>query len=96
MNDTIIFYRAQEDQTASVKQVLHDYETASRSVINFNNTNVLFSKVVKSNTRARIVHSFDKREVLSYEKYLGLPTFIGRSQKQPFALYSGSYQRRRY
>lgn len=34
--------------------------------------------------RMRITISLDIREVLSHEKYLGLPTTIGRSKKKPF------------
>ena len=76
-NNTIIFCGTEEDQVNSAQHVLHTYEVASTQAINFNKTNVLFSKGVKDDRRARIVHLLDIQEVLSYDKYLGLPIFVG-------------------
>ena len=52
--------------------------------MNLDKTNVCFSKGVKSDRRARITQLLDIREILLYDKYLGLPTFVGRSRQKPF------------
>ena len=66
-----------------VQHILHTYQKASKQVVNFSKTNVMFSKGVKLDKRARITHMLDIREDLSHEKYLGLPTFIGKSRRKP-------------
>jgi len=68
----------------AVKDKLHKYEAASGQKINFAKTDVSFSKGVQPERRNQIAICLDIREVLSHDKYLGLPTHIGRSKKQPF------------
>jgi len=67
-----------------VKDVLHSYERALGQCVNYNETDVLFSKGVGADRRNAITLALDIREVLSYEKYLGLLTFISRSKRKPF------------
>jgi len=43
----------------------------------------MFSKGVRADKQTRITQMLDTREVLSHEKYLGLPTFIGKSRRKP-------------
>ena len=52
--------------------------------MNLAKTHVIFSRGVKCDRRTRITHLLDIREILSYDKYLGLPTFVGRSRQKPF------------
>ena len=52
--------------------------------MNFDKTNVSFSSGVRTNRRSRITQYLDIQEVLSNDKYLGLPTTVGRSKKKPF------------
>ena len=78
-DDTLIFYGAEEEQAEAIRQLLHQYEEASGQAMNLAKTQV-FSKGVKCDRRSRITHLLDIREILSYDKYLGLPTFVGRSR----------------
>ena len=52
--------------------------------MNFDKTNVSISQGVRTDRRSRITHCLDIHEVLSHNKYLGLPTVVGRSKKKPF------------
>jgi len=63
-----VFCQADESQAMNVKRVLHQYELASGQAVNFDKNNVLFSKGVKVDKRARRSHSLDIREVLSHDK----------------------------
>lgn len=83
-DDTIIFCGAEELQAEGVRHILLEYEQASGQVVNFNQTNVMFSKGVKASSRRRITHSLDIRKVLLHDKYSGLPNFVGRSRKKAF------------
>ena len=64
-------------------QQIFTYEKASGQAVNFSKTNVMFSKGVKPDKRARITQMLNIREALSHEKYLGLPTFVGTSRRKP-------------
>jgi len=44
----------------------------------------MFSKGVRVENRSCITHTLHIGEVLLHDKYLGLPTFVGRSQKKVF------------
>ncbi|XP_074299649.1 putative mitochondrial protein AtMg00310 [Silene latifolia] len=61
------------------------YEGASGQKINYDKSEVVFSKKVTDNSKAAILNALGVREVDKYERYLGLPTIIGRSKKAIFA-----------
>jgi len=64
--------------------VLIQYEVAFGQKVNFAKTDAVFNKGVNPEWWNAITLCLDIREVLSYDKYLGLPTMIGRSGKKPF------------
>jgi len=70
VNDTMAFCTATEEDAIAVRRVLADYENASGQKVNFDKTEVSFSKGVKM--------GLEIMEVLGHDKYLGLPTFVGR------------------
>ena len=51
------------------------YEKNSGQSVNFSKTNATFSKGVSAERIKRITLFLDIREVLSHDKYLGVPTF---------------------
>jgi len=83
-DDTMIFCSASVDQAQAWKDILRQYELASRQTINYAKTDIAFSKGVPIDRRNQITLCLDIREVLSHDKCLGAPTFIGRSKKKPF------------
>jgi len=83
-DDSIFFCKASAPQAVAVKEVLGLYERASGQTVNVQKSNVVFAKGVPTSRREEILIILDMREVLSHEKYLGLPTFVGRSRKKPF------------
>lgn len=83
-DDTLIFCRADETQADEVKYIISKYEVASGQHINYNKFQVAFSKGTPPAQRNRILIKLDIRDVLAHEKYLGLPTYVGRSKKKPF------------
>jgi len=83
-DDTIIFCGADCTQAGVPKNILYNYERASGPTVNFSKTDVSFSKGVSAERRNQITLLLDIREVLSHNKYLGAPTFVGKSRKKPF------------
>lgn len=67
---------------STVKDILSRYKAASSQVISLAKTDVSFSKGVSLEHRNQIMLHLDIREILSHDKYLGAPTFLGRSRKK--------------
>ena len=85
-DDSILFTRATLQECSVVADILSTYERASGQKINFNKSEVSFSRSVETNRRNDILSLFGVREVEKHEKYLGLPTVIGRSKKMVFSV----------
>ena len=83
-DDSILFTRATLQECSVVADILSTYERASGQKINFSKSEVSFSKSVEAGRRIEIRNRFGVREVERHEKYLGLPTVIGRSKKMVF------------
>jgi len=67
-NNTLIFYNADITQANVVKTLLHDYERASGQCVNYNKTDVVFSKGVGEERRNAITLALDIRDVLLHDK----------------------------
>lgn len=85
-DDSILFARATLQECSVIANVISLYERASGQKINFNKAEVTFSKNVESTRRNEILNMLGVREVARHEKYLGLPTIIGRSKRAVFAV----------
>ncbi|GAA0184226.1 hypothetical protein LIER_31514 [Lithospermum erythrorhizon] len=65
-------------------RILQDYETTSGQKVNVGKSLVSFEPQVTPAIRAQIVCTLKMREVCDQRKYLGLPSYIGRSKKAVF------------
>lgn len=84
-DDSILFARATLQECSKIVDIISVYERASGQKINFNKSEASFSKNVDSNRRGDILRILGVREVDKHEKYLVLPTIIGRSKKVVFS-----------
>lgn len=83
-DDSLIFFKANKEETRTVKNCLKDYEKASGQLINFDKSAITFSKstpqtnidMVKACLHIQICHGHDL--------YLGLPTFSIHSKRLQF------------
>lgn len=60
--------------------MLHKYELASGQKVNYNKSSIVFSKNVQSTFQTSVAESLSMEIVPVHEKYLGLPTYVGRSK----------------
>ncbi|XP_042952203.1 uncharacterized protein LOC122289285 [Carya illinoinensis] len=83
-DDCMLFGRARLDEWLKIQRILSRYEKASGKFLNRDKTTIFFS----SNTKTE-----DKRDVLAagratvrgnFERYLGLPTMVGRPKYNTF------------
>ena len=83
-DDNIFFTRSSVEESCRLKSILTRYCQASGQVINYEKSEISFSANVDSQVRARIIECLNVREVTHQNKYLGLPSVIGRSKKVVF------------
>lgn len=83
-DDSFLFFRANTEETMSVKSLVVNYERYSGQSVNFSKSGVFFSSNVRRDKRAELSEILGVFTVLKDTKYLGLPSLIGRSKKRVF------------
>ena len=83
-DDCLIFCRSTLDECNKIQELLDYYETASGQVINKEKTTLCFSRNTDEVTQEAIKVALDVPAIRHYEKYLGLPSFIGRNRTACF------------
>ena len=66
-------------------KILFDYEVVSGQKINREKTSLFFSKSTNDDIRQEIKRVTGVQEIKFYEKYLGLPSLVGRGKKASFS-----------
>ena len=65
--------------------MLNLYEDASGQKVNTDKTSLFFSSNIGFETQESIKYALGAEIVPEYEKYLGLPSIVGRNKKAAFA-----------
>jgi hypothetical protein len=84
-DDSLIFCRANKEETNQIKSIITKYQQASGQLVNYNKSEVIFSRKVQPSSKHEINHILPMQEVHHFSKYLGQPTFIGRAKSQVFS-----------
>ena len=83
-DDSLIFCRATENECQTLLNILAKYERASGQQINRAKTTLFFSKSTNADIQDRIKDMLGVTVVQQYEKYLGLPSLVGRKKTESF------------
>lgn len=83
-DDSILFAKASLQERSAIANIISLYEKASGQNVNYSKTEITFSKGVSIHMRENIMNMLGAREVAKHDKYLGLPTLIGRLKKLIF------------
>ena len=67
-----------------VLDMLNDYEDDFGKKIYKSKTTLFFSKAMDGATKDQIKEAWGVPEIMQYEKYLGLPSFVGKGKKASF------------
>lgn len=78
-DDSLIFCKAQRDDWNWLTDLLDSYEKASRQRLNKDKTSIFFSRNTSSIARECILQLSGIPATQRYNKYLGLPSLVGRS-----------------
>ncbi|XP_057451835.1 uncharacterized protein LOC130743612 [Lotus japonicus] len=84
-DDSVIFARATTQEALTIKVILASYEQASGQVINLDKSMLSCSRNVPENRFHELKQLLNVKAVECYDKYLGLPTIIGKSKTQIFS-----------
>ena len=83
-DDSLLFCRATIEECQWVLDILDVYGSCSRQQINWSKTTIFFSKSTTDVTRNQIKLALGVLEIIQYERYLGLPSLVGRNKKASF------------
>ena len=84
-DDSLIFCRAVENECQTLLNILAKYEHASGQQINRAKTTLFLSKSTNTDIQDRIKDMLGVMVVQQYEKYLGLPSLVGRNKVYPLS-----------
>ncbi|KAM6589756.1 hypothetical protein CsatA_012361 [Cannabis sativa] len=93
-DDSLIFGRANGREAESLRRILQCYENASGQQVNFEKSAITFSPNVLPADRTSVLGILGLGSVATHDKYLGLPTVIGRNKKRTFASICDKVQKR--
>uniref|UniRef100_A0A5B7BN08 Reverse transcriptase domain-containing protein n=1 Tax=Davidia involucrata TaxID=16924 RepID=A0A5B7BN08_DAVIN len=85
-DDSLLFANATENQASEISRIISMYGAASGQQVNFEKSAISFSANVTADRREQIKQILGVSICSIHNKYLGLPSTIGRSKVQPFNL----------
>jgi hypothetical protein len=83
-DDSIIFCKANIANCAALQDVLNVYANASGQVVNNAKTTIFFSFNTPHHDRTSICAMLCTAATTQFEKYLGLPSVVGRAKRRAF------------
>jgi hypothetical protein len=83
-DDSLMFCRANEEEATQVQRIITRYQLASGQMVNYNKSELIFSKRVPPPIKENIQQILPMSIVTHYSKYLGQPTHMGRSKNHTF------------
>ncbi|CAM8914180.1 unnamed protein product [Rhodiola kirilowii] len=83
-DDSIFFVRAEKEEINCLKNVLRQYEGVSGQRINFEKSEVCFSRNTPADVRWQVCNSFCIRQVPCHSRYLGMPLVVGQRKTEVF------------
>ncbi|KAL0416878.1 UNVERIFIED_CONTAM: hypothetical protein Slati_3519700 [Sesamum latifolium] len=83
-DDTLLFVQTTQEALQCIRRTLHKFEEVSGLAINWQKSALVFSKNVEAAAREDLGRVRGVTIVEKHEKYLGLPTVMGRSKRAIF------------
>ena len=83
-DDSLLFAKANRRESERVKNVLQLYEECSGQKINFDKSTLFFSSNTSDQTKFELKELFRVKATMNLEKYLGLPTMVGKNKRYAF------------
>jgi hypothetical protein len=84
VDDYILFTQASTREADRLMEIIDKYQRGSGQLVNVGKSTIFFSGNCSSETKEIVITATGVTKVTLEEKYLGLPTAIGRSSKEVF------------
>ena len=84
-DDSLLLYRDNDTDCQAVMDILTKYEQASSQKINRGKTQLFSNSNTDMKTKNKVKDQLGVEAVTQYEKYLELPSFVGRGKKESFS-----------
>ena len=84
-DDSLLFSKATLSDCARIQEILTTYEKASGQQVNRDKTTIFFSKATPMTIQNAIKDTLGVPIIRQYEKYLGLPSLVGRHRVASFS-----------
>nr|XP_011468563.1 PREDICTED: uncharacterized protein LOC105352685 [Fragaria vesca subsp. vesca] len=83
-DDSMLYANASLDDCYHIQDVIETYGRASGQLVNFEKSSIVLSNNVSEFMQEEIYSLLGMEVVTSHEKYLGLPTYVGRKKTATF------------
>jgi hypothetical protein len=83
-DDNLLFCKANSVEWRRLTRILDKYEAVSGQKLNQDKTSIFFSRNTSREKREEIVRLSGLKAIDRFEKYLGLPTLVGKSRSKEF------------
>ena len=83
-DDSLIFCRASLEECDSLQRIFQVYEAASGQQLNRTKTSLFFNSNTDTSVKEEIKNQFGAQVIKNHEKYLGLPSMVGRNKRNSF------------
>ena len=83
-DDSLLFSKATPTAYETIQGILDQYEKASGQQVNRDKTTIFFSKNIPEASQNVIKEALEVPIIRQYEKYLGLPSLVGRNRSVSF------------
>ncbi|XP_074374119.1 uncharacterized protein LOC141714501 [Apium graveolens] len=83
-DDSFLFFQGTTEEDGNVKRVLEDYERHLGQAVNLMKSEVYFSANIRRDKQVEICGILGVYNEITETKYLGLPSFVGRSKRKVF------------
>ena len=84
-DDSLLFSKVTPQACEKIQDILAQYEKASGQQVNRDKTTIYFSKGTLGATQNVIKGALEVPIIRHYEKYLGLPSLVGRNRSESFS-----------
>ena len=84
-DDSLVFCQADREKGGVIKRILENYEKASGQKVNFSKSAISFSPNTSEEIQRDIKAILGLDVTAPHDKYLGLPTLVGRNKRKTFA-----------
>ncbi|GLT29624.1 hypothetical protein SLA2020_044780 [Shorea laevis] len=79
-DDSLLFGVANEGETVKLVSILQQYGAISGQQINLNKSSIFFSCNTSRDVQSKVMKILNISQIISNDKYLGMPLLIGRSK----------------